>query len=480
MVQKTNIIDHISDDARYVLLKTDKTTIPKQLKTVQEAIEFLGPHAFKTPGLPTSSPQSPGTIKIASKEDVMAGIDNTTAITPYLLKYRLDRPEATETVFGITRYATNAEAKAGTLDTRSITPKKLKYVIGGLVSSESVIGMAKIATLDMAKFGTDDKTIMTPKKVKHAITLLSPSEGLATEKSQGVVVLATTAQTQSGTSREGLAVSPYGFINSRASTTKVGTTRLATSTEMIAGTDNTVAVTPKLVMALRGSDTSFGLLKISNTKTTSPNTALAANANVLYTSGGETTGRITLNGRKYVTEDELGTGGLELGMITFSAVVPNSKSDYVLCDGRSLSTKEYPALFNAIKYTFGGSGDAFNVPDMRGLFVRGVGKGNNITGALGSEVTASRLGDIQQQQVRKHKHAGFGTAGHNDFEPPFGLSSNKRWKGASNSHHGSRAYYTNNGTEDLTGNEWPINPDKTVGNETRPWNISLYYVIKAK
>lgn len=42
------------------------------------------------------------------------------------------------------------------------------------------------------------------------------------------------------------------------------------------------------------------------------------------------------------------------------------------CDGRTLDAEDYPELFNAIDFTFGGNGKTeFVIPDLRGRFVRG-------------------------------------------------------------------------------------------------------------
>jgi microcystin-dependent protein len=45
-------------------------------------------------------------------------------------------------------------------------------------------------------------------------------------------------------------------------------------------------------------------------------------------------------------------------------------SGWLLCDGALLSTTTYASLFAIIGYTFGGSGGTFNLPDLRGRFVR--------------------------------------------------------------------------------------------------------------
>jgi len=64
---------------------------------------------------------------------------------------------------------------------------------------------------------------------------------------------------------------------------------------------------------------------------------------------------------------------------------------YLECNGQSVSAATYPELFNAIGYTYGGSGANFNVPELRGEFVRGVdnGRGVDVGRVLGSFQPAS-------------------------------------------------------------------------------------------
>jgi hypothetical protein len=44
---------------------------------------------------------------------------------------------------------------------------------------------------------------------------------------------------------------------------------------------------------------------------------------------------------------------------------------WLLCDGASVSTTTYAALFAVLQYTFGGAGSSFNVPDLRQRFPMG-------------------------------------------------------------------------------------------------------------
>ncbi len=74
------------------------------------------------------------------------------------------------------------------------------------------------------------------------------------------------------------------------------------------------------------------------------------------------------------------------------------------CDGRILSVNQYSALYSIIGNTYGGSGNSFALPDLRGRAVLGAGQlpgGTNFTaGAMGgSEKVALTL-----SQVPPHGH----------------------------------------------------------------------------
>ena len=72
------------------------------------------------------------------------------------------------------------------------------------------------------------------------------------------------------------------------------------------------------------------------------------------------------------------TGGVPAGtLLDFAG--PVAPSGYLLCDGSSYSTTTYSGLFNAISYTWGGTGSSFNVPDLRGRTTIGAGSGTGLT-----------------------------------------------------------------------------------------------------
>lgn len=67
----------------------------------------------------------------------------------------------------------------------------------------------------------------------------------------------------------------------------------------------------------------------------------------------------------------LATGrGIPPGVLSPYAV-PEAPAGWLNCNGASVSRIDYPALFDIIGQAFGGVGEAFNLPDLRGRFLLG-------------------------------------------------------------------------------------------------------------
>jgi microcystin-dependent protein len=65
-------------------------------------------------------------------------------------------------------------------------------------------------------------------------------------------------------------------------------------------------------------------------------------------------------------------------------VTNTAPSGFLLCDGASVSTTTFAALFAVIGYTFGGSGGSFTLPDFRNRFPVGSGTSYAIAATGGS------------------------------------------------------------------------------------------------
>lgn len=134
---------------------------------------------------------------------------------------------------------------------------------------------------------------------------------------------------------------------------------------------------------------------------------------------------------------------------------------WLLCDGTAYSREVFADLFSAIGTTHG-AGDGtttFNVPDLRGYFVRGLGTAATI-GANSDGTTSSTLGNKQQDQYRSHDH-------------PF--TEGAPWRISA----GTGSIYGGLGGGSFVGT---TNPSGVVGfsggAETRPKNMALPYYIK--
>lgn len=147
------------------------------------------------------------------------------------------------------------------------------------------------------------------------------------------------------------------------------------------------------------------------------------------------------------------------------AVMPfamaSAPTGWLVCDGSAVSRTTYADLFAAIGTSYGtGDGSTtFNLPDLRGEFVRGWdnGAGNDPDAASrtdrGDGTTGDNVGTKQGDEFESHTHVQNG------------------WGNGTGT--GSFNASTGEGTQR---NVQPT--DARGGNETRPRNIALHYCIK--
>jgi len=129
---------------------------------------------------------------------------------------------------------------------------------------------------------------------------------------------------------------------------------------------------------------------------------------------------------------------------------------YLKADGTAVSRATYAALFAAIGTTFGvGDGaTTFNLPDLRGEFVRGWDDARGVD-------SGRAFGSAQADELKSHSHDAYvQTSGDYDYD--------------------IRVLYPNNGMAGSKGGKgWRGNVIRdTGGTETRPRNIALLACIK--
>ena len=159
-------------------------------------------------------------------------------------------------------------------------------------------------------------------------------------------------------------------------------------------------------------------------------------------------------------------------VIPFAGTV--APSGWLFCNGQvldSIANPQYAALFAAIGTAFGGTGaNSFNVPDTRGVFVRGAGSqtisGETYTATLGaSQRDATAVNGLTVTAVGDHAHTttNSGTAGGAYTNPALRLT----WTTDSTF---INTYTTSSAgahTHALTGDT-----------ETRPANVAMNYIIR--
>jgi microcystin-dependent protein len=145
---------------------------------------------------------------------------------------------------------------------------------------------------------------------------------------------------------------------------------------------------------------------------------------------------------------------------------------WLLCDGSAVSRTQYPALWVAIGTNCGAGNlyTTFNLPDMRGVFLRGVNGSRSDSFADPDTSSASRnnifqggntgnaVGSYQADQFASHSHPQVVTA-----NPGYGTGIRSDWTG-----------------DGATFGAYPegVNTGTAGGNETRPKNVYVNYIIK--
>ena len=133
---------------------------------------------------------------------------------------------------------------------------------------------------------------------------------------------------------------------------------------------------------------------------------------------------------------------------------------YLLCDGTAISRTTYATLFSVLNTTwgFGNGSTTFNVPDLRGRFMRGVDgtAGNDPDNSTRTAINAggnvgNNVGSLQSDQLASHTH---------------GITISN---GSGSSYALSWSNYLNQSTQQT---------NAFGGNETRPKNVNVNYIIK--
>ncbi len=196
---------------------------------------------------------------------------------------------------------------------------------------------------------------------------------------------------------------------------------------------------------------------------------------------GVTVGGIEMTPRTQLTSAAYAMNGVPPGTIlNFGGI--SIPSGYLICDGSAISRTTYASLFNSIGVAFGAGDGAttFNLPDLRGRFVRGVDGLANIDPDKASRTamnaggnTGNNVGSVQSDAFQGHGHQVYqnaqGGSGWNDLGSGGTTATNSRnaFDFVAGETRGAITDYANPG----------FGVPKT-SSETRPNNVYLYYIIK--
>lgn len=148
---------------------------------------------------------------------------------------------------------------------------------------------------------------------------------------------------------------------------------------------------------------------------------------------------------------------------------------WLFCDGDVLNSSEYEDLYNAIGTRWGGDGNTFRIPDLRGRFLRGLDKSGIIDGDVSSRIAlfpggsfGAEVGSYQKDAFQGHLHESGGMY-MGSTVPGSGIGVDS---GGPN-----LAILSFNLTPNISDGK---NGPPRVAGETRPVNAAVNYIIRAK
>jgi microcystin-dependent protein len=216
-------------------------------------------------------------------------------------------------------------------------------------------------------------------------------------------------------------------------------------------------------------DTKLGTIqtagKVSNSATTATNANTASAIVARDASGNFSAGTIT-------STAFIGDGTGITGLVPSGAILPfamnTAPTGWLAADGSAVSRTTYAALWTALgttssPYGQGNGSTTFNLPDLRGYFVRGSGTNSDGT-------AAGTFGTKQSDDFKSHNHTDAGHTHTATTTAALAGTSNVSASGSANKQPvGTGAVTVNTGYADI---------QYSGGTETRPKNIAMLYCIK--
>jgi microcystin-dependent protein len=152
----------------------------------------------------------------------------------------------------------------------------------------------------------------------------------------------------------------------------------------------------------------------------------------------------------------------------------NVPSGYLKCNGQAVSQTTYAALYLIIGATYGQTATTFNLPDLRGEFVRGWDDSRGVD-------SGRNFGSAQSDQNQQHNHSASATSSVTDpghfHDVPYSNSDSGDGVIEESGTGFSGVEPTNSATTGISVST-SVSIANSGGSEARPRNIAMMYVIK--
>lgn len=211
-----------------------------------------------------------GIARLATTAEVNQNTTATFSDDVIVTPKKLNERSATEDRRGVLELATQAETNAGIDDTTAITPKKLDT----RRATETLAGIGKLVTtgVSTAEGALRGDAGTNVYNFNNGVDLLTPkslNEKTATEKSKGLVVLATENEVVTGAAAGSasmpIVVTPEMLHRKTSTESRIGLIEIATQTETNTGTDDLRAVTPKKLNDRKATESLDGIIALATT-----------------------------------------------------------------------------------------------------------------------------------------------------------------------------------------------------------------------
>jgi microcystin-dependent protein len=181
------------------------------------------------------------------------------------------------------------------------------------------------------------------------------------------------------------------------------------------------------------------------------------------------------------TDDSLPVGTI----IAWGGQTDSIPKNWIICNGRAMKKTAFKDLFAALDYSWGGSGDTFYLPDLRGRFLRGLdtgaGRDPDVKNRKPSKPggSATGVGSVQEDSLQNHSHE------QNPHNHQFYYPGTDALVASGVNYQVAQAtvvsYHTTSDSVEIMGaRRYKTNAAIKTGEESRPKNAAVHYIIKVR